>query len=362
VLAQVKSIICSERWNGNMDDLFSLKCNFRVVRISEADVHVGSDHLKRLRELVLENDPMYPNIEEWFDEKVMVGLRASERIGYVGYLDEKPAVSAIVKREEAAKFCHLRIKEELQDIHLGEAFFALMGLEVRGFAKEVHFTLPESLWEMENKFFKSFGFAKAVKAGHQYRLFDDELRCSAPFNIVWKAIREKLPKITRMFSINGNSLDNKVLMSIKAEHAEKVLSGEKKVEIRRKFSKRWTGSKVSIYASRPESSLVGEALISKIVVDKPENVWERFHDQIGCTKEEFNNYTRSLSEIYAIVLENATPYTKSMSICEVSNLTNKKLRPPQNYYNLNNNTNWAEAVSIGALLQGSFRIHEPIML
>ena len=345
-----------------MRDLFTQKDNFRVVRLTEADARGDTDHLRRLRELVLENEPMYPNIEEWFDEKVMAGLKVSERIGYVGYLDEKPAVSAVVKRGEDSKFCHLKIKDELQDIHLGEAFFALMGLEVSGFAKKVHFTLPEGLWEKENRFFKSFGFTKAVKAGHQYRLFEDELRCSSDFDKVWTSILEKLPKIARAFFVDGHSLDSGLLMSIKAEHARKVVSGTKKVEIRRSFSKKWTGCKISIYASGRERSLVGEASIKRVVVDKPENVWERFHDQIGCTKEEFDKYAGSKKEIYAVVLENAIPYQKSVSVKEVSSLTKEKLRPPQNYYNLNNNIKWAEAVSMGALLQSSFGTREPILL
>ena len=345
-----------------MEDLFSQKGNFSVVRLSEADARGDTDHLKRLRDLVLENEPMYPNINKWFDEKVMAGLKASERIGYVGYLNEKPAVSAIVRRGEAAKFCHLRIKDELQDINLGEAFFALMGLEVRGFSKEVHFTIPEGLWEKKNEFFKSFGFVKAVKAGHQYRLFEDELWCSSGFDKVWTAILKKLPKIGRAFFVNGQSLDSGLLMSIKAEYARKVVSGEKKVEIRRSFSKKWTGCKVSIYASGRERSLVGEALISKVIVDKPQNVWDRFNDQIGCTREDFDKYTISKSQIYAVVLENAIPYRKSISLREVSSLTKENLRPPQNYYNLNNNIKWAEAVSIGALLQSSFGMREPILL
>ena len=345
-----------------MEDLFTQKGNFRVVRLSEADARAGTDHLKKLRELVLENEPMYPNIEKWFDEKVIVGLKTSERIGYVGYLDEKPAVSAIVKRGEEAKFCHLRIKENLQNFNLGEAFFALMGLEIRDFSKEVHFTLPESIWEKKNRFFASFGFIKAVKAGHQYRMFEDELRCSSDFDKVWAAILKKLPKIARAFFVNGHSLDSGILMSIKAEHARKVVSGTKKVEIRRRFSKKWKGCKVSIYASGCERSLVGEASIKRVVVDRPENVWKRFHDQIGCTKEEFDKYTGSKNEIYAVVLENVMPYPKSISLKEVSNLTKEKLRPPQDYYNLNNNIKWAEAVSIGALLQSSFGTREPILL
>jgi hypothetical protein len=62
------------------------------------------------------------------------------------------------------------------------------------------------------------------------------------------------------------------------------------------------------------------------------------------------------------VLENAIPYQKSISVREVSILTKEKLHPPQNYYNLNNNIKWAEAVSMGALLQSSFGMREPILL
>lgn len=345
-----------------MRDLFSQKGNFQVVRLSEADALAGSDHLEKLRELVLENEPMYPNIEKWFDEKVMVGLKVSERIGYIGYLDEKPAVSAVVKRGEDAKFCHLRIKKELQDIHLGEAFFTLMGLEVRRLAKDVHFTLPESVWEKEKEFFKSFGFVKAIKAGHQYRLFEDELRCSSPFDRVWKAILEKLPKVARAFFMNGHSLDNKLLMSIRGENARKVVAGKKKVEIRRRFSKKWTGCKVSIYASGRERCLVGEASISKVVIGDPGSIWERFHEHIGCTRAEFDKYTQPLKKIYAIVLEDAIPFRKSISLREVSNLTQKELQPPQTYYDLSKNTSWAEAVSMGALLQNVLASQDSVLV
>jgi hypothetical protein len=67
-----------------VEELFPRTGNFQVVRLSEADARDDSDHLKKLRELVLENEPMYPNIEKWFDAKVVPGLKDSERIGYVG--------------------------------------------------------------------------------------------------------------------------------------------------------------------------------------------------------------------------------------------------------------------------------------
>ncbi|MHC4533896.1 MAG: ASCH domain-containing protein [Planctomycetota bacterium] len=152
--------------------------------------------------------------------------------------------------------------------------------------------------------------------------------------------------------MNGQSLECGIVISIRPKYARKILSGNKKVEVRRVFSKKWKSSKVTIYASGPERSLAGEALIKDVIFDKPENVWERFSDQIGCAKEEFDKYTASKNKVYAIVLDNAVPYRKSISIGEISSLLKENLRPPQNYYNLNNNAKWAEAVSLAASFQG----------
>lgn len=345
-----------------MGELFESKGNFQVVRLSEADARKYTDNLHNFRKLVLECEPEYPGIKKWVDKKVIPGVRSLERVAYIGYLDEKPAVSAVLKRGKSTKFCHLKIHQDIQDVHLGEAFFTLMGLEARNLAKEVHFTLPESLWSKKGGFFKSFGFNKAIKAGEQYRLFNDELRCSAPFTEVWKATLSKLPKLATMFSLNGNSIDNKILMSIKSEHASKVLNGQKKVEIRRRFSKRWEGQKVCLYATKPESSLVGEAMIRKVVVDTPENIWTQFNITIGCTKKEFDSYTNAASQVYAIILEDPTPYRKAISMNDIIQLTNKKLRPPQSYYALRNNSDWAEVVSMGSILQQSFRSINPLVL
>jgi predicted transcriptional regulator len=149
--------------------------------------------------------------------------------------------------------------------------------------------------------------------------------------------------------MSGQSPEGGIVMSIMARYAKMILSGAKKVEIRRKFSKKWKGSKVIIYASRPERSLVGQALIKDVFFDRPENVWQRFSDQIGCTKEQFDKYTASKNKVYAIVLEGVAAYRKSISIREISSMMKENLRPPQNYYDLGNNTKWAKAVSMGVL-------------
>jgi predicted transcriptional regulator/N-acetylglutamate synthase-like GNAT family acetyltransferase len=336
-----------------MDQLFSTKGHFDIVRLRAADARGLSDHMRDFNQLILENEPMYPGIDRWLGDKVLPGIISCERVAYVGYVDGLPAVSAVVKRGEASKFCHLKIREDMQDKHLGEAFFSLMSLESRGVAREIHFTLPESLWEREKRFFTSFGFDRVVRAGHQYRLFDEELRCCAPFQKVWQSVLQKLPKIARTFAINGRPFDPGMLMSVKPTHAAAVLSGKKTVEVRRRFSKELAGYRVSIYASHPRCSIVGDALIQQVILDNPRQIWERFGDQIGCTRTEFADYARSAGELYAIVLVDVVPYDKSLSLSEASRAVNTPLRPPQSYQRLETSRAWAEAVSLGALLQRS---------
>jgi len=337
-----------------MQGLFPTKGDFRIVRLASRDARGLSDHLRHFRNLVLQNEEMYPGIEKWLDDKVIPGLRDSCRVAYVGYLDEIPVVSAVVKRGDSSKFCHLKIREDLQDQHLGEAFFALMGLEVKSVAKEIHFTLPQGLWDREKKFFSSFGFSRAVTAGHQYRLFEDELRCSARFEVVWNAITKKMSKITRAFNINGQSCETKVLMSIKPENADKILTGKKKVEIRRRFSKKWTGCRISLYASTPKCSVVGDAFVREVVQDDPDLIWQIFGEQIGCTRGQFERYAHAADKLYAIILEDVVPYDQTISLHDISQALGTRIHPPQNYSILNATKEWAEAVSIGVVLQRSF--------
>jgi predicted transcriptional regulator len=214
----------------------------------------------------------------------------------------------------------------------------------------------------EKAFFKSFGFDRVVKAGHQYRLFEDELRCSAPFHRVWQSILRKLPKIARAFSVNGYPLNARMLMSIRPEHAASVLSGSKRVEIRRRFSEEWAGSRVSIYASYPRCSIVGDALMQEVVVGDPDHIWERFGDQVGCTREQFERYARGAKQLYAIILVDVVPYAKTLSLAEVSQVVSTPLRPPQSYRSLETSTGWTEAVSIGALLQRGFRCADKLSI
>lgn len=330
----------------------TLKKDIKIARIGEDDARRGTDKLLDLKKLIVTHEVMYPNIEKWFEHKVLSGLKTKERIGFVGYLQNTPVVSAIVRRGSSSKFCHLHIEESLRDNKLGEIFFILMAYSVKNIAKNIHFTLPESLWELKKDFFKSFNFEKAIRAKEQYRISENELRCAAPFSKVWQTIGEKIKYISKYYSISGLSLDSSILMSIKSEYAKKIMSGEKTIEIRRRFSEKWNGFHVNIYSSGEDRSVIGEAKIKKVYKAKPEEIWAKFRDNLCATEDDFYEYTKNLEEVFAIELNNVRQYISHIPLTQLSSLTERDLKPPQSYFHLKNNRPWSEAITVAALIQG----------
>jgi len=344
-----------------MKTLFD-KTEFSIVRIGQKDAKGLSDHVSDFRNIVLQCQDSYPGIDKWFEKKVLPGLRSSERTAFVGYLRDLPVVSAVIKHGDRSKFCHLKVLEEIQSESLGQLFFALMAFELRHVADSIHFTLPESLWIEKYSFFESFGFDKPVKAGRQYRLFDTELSCSAKFSDVWSNVLEKLPRLSTTFSIGEYSMQNSLLMSVKPEFAEKIMSGEKRVEIRRKFSPKWIGQRITLYSSKPEQCLIGEASVGGVVIGQPDYIWQEFGSQLGCTRAQLQQYAMGTDTLYAIVVSDVMPYRERIPLSQISHLLGEDLRPPQSFCSLENNDSWAKAISIAAMIHGTWGIRPQVVL
>lgn len=329
----------------------------RIVRLNGRDISGRSDNAIALSKLIAEHDDMYPGIDKWFEKKVIPGIINGERVGFIGLHDGAPIISAIVKKGELSKFCHLHIADSFRDTHLGEVFFCMMAAEVRHFSrsKNVHFTLPQTLWDSKKDFFQSFSFKEAKLAESQYRLFDQEFECQTSFEELWGAVLEKIPKLVYEYS-SHDSIVNGLLFSIKPEYANKIMKGEKAVEIRKKFNAKYIGQKAAIYSSRPIQAIVGEALISDVEHDSPDFIWEKYSGILGCTRQEFDRYTEACEQVYAVVLDQIRPYPISYSLMQMEHLTGQSLKPPQSYCSIESSQGWAKALTITEFLQGRFAL------
>lgn len=343
--------------------LFPLATRFRFVELGKLDAQRSTDNLKVLKELIVANQNMYPSIDRWFAEKVVPGLRSSERIAYIAYEDERPIASAVLKLGDKSKFCHLRVHQDFQDMDLGQMFFTQMTLEVCHHAKEIHFTLPESLWCVRSKFFESFGFSCATKASRQYRDGDTELLCSAPLSSVWLGMLSKLPTLLTKFRPENSLLSNRILISIKPKYADQILIGSKFIEIRRRFSRKWVGCRAVLYSSRPVSALVGEATISSVTYGRPTEVWSRFESNLGCSYEEFQSYVGSADQVSAIELKDVISYRAPVSLTQLSQAVNEDLRPPQSFCDLrlSSDNPWRKATSFATLMHARLGHVRPLL-
>ena len=327
-----------------------LKDKFHIFKISSSDIENNTDNWHTFANLVLENEESYPNINQWLADKVIPGLIHDERLALIGFYEELPIATAILKKGYDTKLCHLKINDNFQDKHLGQLFFSIMAAEVKDIANELHFTLPESLWATKKGFFESFGFNNAIKSITQYRNFDYELRCSASFDCIWSSVLDILPNLFDNFYCKQDAIENSILFSIKPSYADKIFKGDKTIEIRRKFSNKWIGHKACVYASSPVSGIVGEVKIDDVIVDEPECIWTKYESEIGCSKDQYDEYVGTASEVYAIRLTNVNSYKHTINLDDTSIWSEKKLTPPQSYSNIYPDTPWDISVSIAQMI------------
>ncbi len=121
---------------------------------------------------------------------------------------------------------------------------------------------------------------------------------------------------------------NDAIISIKPRHVEKILSGEKTVELRTRSISLPLGSRLWIYATLPVGKIELSAEVGFIETLSPKSVWSVYGDDICILKKEFNNYTSGRTLVTAIGLTNVQPLEKAICL-ETLRTYEKDFQPPQ---------------------------------
>ncbi|MCC6363872.1 MAG: hypothetical protein IT165_10125 [Bryobacterales bacterium] len=258
-----------------------------------------------------------------------------------------------MKRATSSKICHVKVNREFRDQNLGKLIFCLAALEFHSVASEVHFTLPESLWTEEANFFSTFGFERADMSRGQYRADNSELFCAASFQDFWQAALWHFPKIIETLGTQRGKAP-KIVMSVRPQFVHAILRGQKVIEIRRTFSKRWVNERVSLYASRPDQSLLGEATICAVNAASPEKIWKIYGADTYCTKREFDSYSKGVHQLYAIRLTDIHPYHRPLPLSAIRALTGKEFSPPQSYRGITSQDPLSSAITLTQAVDGTF--------
>lgn len=116
-----------------------------------------------------------------------------------------------------------------------------------------------------------------------------------------------------------------VLMSIKPEYVQGILSGKKRYEFRKVACKR-SVDRIYIYSTVPVQKVVGEAEVAEILIEKPDVLWQLTSAWAGVDKVFFDSYYEDRDQAVAYRLINVKKYRKPKSLSEMGIRT-----APQSY-------------------------------
>jgi predicted transcriptional regulator len=122
-------------------------------------------------------------------------------------------------------------------------------------------------------------------------------------------------------------METSVLLSVKPEFAEQILSGEKRYEFRRALFKEEGISRVVLYASRPVQRIVGEFEIAELIALEKEELWRRTKQYAGIGKGYFDRYFLGKVTAFAISIKNVIRYPQPVPLQKVC----PSNRPPQSF-------------------------------
>ena len=121
-----------------------------------------------------------------------------------------------------------------------------------------------------------------------------------------------------------------ILMSIKPEYVDKIFSGEKKYEYRKRLCKEKIDT-IIVYSSSPIQKVVGELKIKQVLYDKKNVIWNKTNKYGGITKIKYDNYYENCVYVVAYEIEKAILYDKQKDLKDFNVRT-----APQSYVYITN--------------------------
>lgn len=108
----------------------------------------------------------------------------------------------------------------------------------------------------------------------------------------------------------------KILISVKPEYVEKILTGSKKYEYRKVKAKKTNIDKMIIYATAPVMKVVAEIEIQNVLEGSPELIWKITQKYSGITKEFYDKYYKNRNTAVAYKLGKIKKYNKPKDLCD----------------------------------------------
>lgn len=121
-----------------------------------------------------------------------------------------------------------------------------------------------------------------------------------------------------------------VVFSIKPEYSRKIVTGEKTIELRRRFPMSVpAGTTALIYETSPTRALSGIAEIGEVHRRSPQEIWKCFSDQACIARKDFDAYFDGVDRAFAIELRHGRPLPRPLELSELRDRFS--FEPPQSF-------------------------------
>ena len=109
---------------------------------------------------------------------------------------------------------------------------------------------------------------------------------------------------------------SQMLLSIKPQYVEKIISGKKKFEFR-KFHCRCGVDTIVIYATAPMKKVIGEVALLNIIEGDVDYVWHETKGFGGILKKDYKAYYKERETAVAYQLGEVTLYDKPKALSDL---------------------------------------------
>ena len=123
-----------------------------------------------------------------------------------------------------------------------------------------------------------------------------------------------------------------ILISIHPDFVDKIISGEKQYEFRKRFPDNIRY--MLIYTTSPVKKITAIVEIDYIIMGSPANLWKKTRNKSGVTKSFFDMYFSGKKNAYAIKIKKVFKLDKALNLKDIDGIR----AAPQSYAYLNDKT------------------------
>lgn len=126
-----------------------------------------------------------------------------------------------------------------------------------------------------------------------------------------------------------------VVLSVHPKYSEKILQGQKTVELRRRFPMpEQSGITLYIYSTSPVQAMVGMAGIKEVQKLPVQKIWTEFNKSALIKSKDFRRYFRKLESGFVLILYDVRPFPQPIQLSRLREEFG--FRPPQSFLYVKN--------------------------